>query len=311
MLATRANLTYGTPNNANRSNRYLAPTCGRTDIRGMSPSRRGRPSRGDVLRALDRAVEDLRSVGGLPRPVEADAIWEGIWYEEAHHSTAIEGNTLVLREVEQTAFPSRRSPLARRARILPAARHPSFQRRHDAAPLFRRACAVNGLAARCQPGPPERRESDAVRRRAAHTLRTDPPVPRRERPGRSIGDKPPARPPRVPAGRHLQARSHAVSQRSSAGRSRRRRSSGRDARPSRHRRHLPLPSPRARRAAPTRSTPIVVRPRALWERSLRRGETGTATGYSAHRPVVLQQAVGAGIQGASLQTRTSLTCSSA
>jgi fido (protein-threonine AMPylation protein) len=54
-----------------------------------------------VLRALDRAVEDLRSVGGLPRPVEADAIWEGIWYEEAHHSTAIEGNTLVLREVEQ------------------------------------------------------------------------------------------------------------------------------------------------------------------------------------------------------------------
>ena len=53
------------------------------------------------MRALDRAIEDLRSVGGLPLPVEADAIWEGIWYEEAHHSTAIEGNTLVLREVEQ------------------------------------------------------------------------------------------------------------------------------------------------------------------------------------------------------------------
>ena len=67
----------------------------------MSPRARGRPSREDVLRALDRAMDDLRSVGGLPLPVEADAIWEGIWYEEAHHSTAIEGNTLVLREVER------------------------------------------------------------------------------------------------------------------------------------------------------------------------------------------------------------------
>ncbi|MBA3364185.1 MAG: Fic family protein [Actinobacteria bacterium] len=62
---------------------------------------RGRPSREDVLRTLDKAIEDLSSVGGLPLPVEADAIWEGIWYEEAHHSTAIEGNTLVLKEVEQ------------------------------------------------------------------------------------------------------------------------------------------------------------------------------------------------------------------
>ncbi len=62
---------------------------------------RGRPSREDVLYALDAAIEDLGTVGGLPLPVEADAIWEGIWYEEAHHSTAIEGNTLVLKEVEQ------------------------------------------------------------------------------------------------------------------------------------------------------------------------------------------------------------------
>lgn len=67
----------------------------------MSPRRRGRPSCQDVLRALDQAIEDLASVGGLPLPVEADAIWEGIWYEEAHHSTAIEGNTLVLKEVER------------------------------------------------------------------------------------------------------------------------------------------------------------------------------------------------------------------
>jgi Fic family protein len=54
-----------------------------------------------VLRLLDVAVEDLGSVGGLPLPVEAEAIWEGIWYEEAHHSTAIEGNTLILKEVER------------------------------------------------------------------------------------------------------------------------------------------------------------------------------------------------------------------
>ena len=40
-------------------------------------------------------------LGGLPSPVEAEEIWRGIWLEEAHHSTAIEGNTLVLRQVEQ------------------------------------------------------------------------------------------------------------------------------------------------------------------------------------------------------------------
>lgn len=39
-------------------------------------------------------------MGGLPSPVEAADIWRGIWFEEAHHSTAIEGNTLVLRQVE-------------------------------------------------------------------------------------------------------------------------------------------------------------------------------------------------------------------
>ncbi|MDQ3385348.1 MAG: Fic family protein [Actinomycetota bacterium] len=39
-------------------------------------------------------------MGGLPNPLEAGDIWRGIWLEEAHHSTAIEGNTLVLRQVE-------------------------------------------------------------------------------------------------------------------------------------------------------------------------------------------------------------------
>jgi len=37
----------------------------------------------------------------LPSPIEAEGIWRGIWLEEAHHSTAIEGNTLVLKQVEQ------------------------------------------------------------------------------------------------------------------------------------------------------------------------------------------------------------------
>ncbi len=40
-------------------------------------------------------------MGGLPDPVEAQGIWTAIWYEEAHHSTAIEGNTLVPRQVER------------------------------------------------------------------------------------------------------------------------------------------------------------------------------------------------------------------
>ena len=46
-------------------------------------------------------IGELRErLGGLPSPVEADGIWRGIWLEEAHHSTAIEGNTLVLKQVE-------------------------------------------------------------------------------------------------------------------------------------------------------------------------------------------------------------------
>ncbi len=61
---------------------------------------RGRPSRDAVLASLDRAVDDLAAVGGLPKPAEAEEIWKGIWYEEVHNSTAIEGNTLVLKEVQ-------------------------------------------------------------------------------------------------------------------------------------------------------------------------------------------------------------------
>lgn len=39
--------------------------------------------------------------GGLPTPERAGEVWHGIWLREAHHSTAIEGNTLALRQVEQ------------------------------------------------------------------------------------------------------------------------------------------------------------------------------------------------------------------
>lgn len=62
---------------------------------------RGRPSRANVYQRLDRALAELNSrLGGLPTPKEAKAIWVDIWHQEAHHSTALEGNTLVLREVQ-------------------------------------------------------------------------------------------------------------------------------------------------------------------------------------------------------------------
>lgn len=65
-----------------------------------SVSPRGRPSREAVIESLDRALGDLAAVGGLPLPAESEEIWRGIWHEETHHSTAIEGNTLILRQVE-------------------------------------------------------------------------------------------------------------------------------------------------------------------------------------------------------------------
>src|SRR5687768_12737329 len=64
-------------------------------------SPRGRPPRQEVYGRLDVQIGELRDrLGGLPSPVEASDIWRGIWFEEAHHSTAIEGNTLVLKQVE-------------------------------------------------------------------------------------------------------------------------------------------------------------------------------------------------------------------
>jgi Fic family protein len=63
---------------------------------------RGRPSRSLVYQRLEEAVTELRTrLGGLPSPMEAQDIWSDIWHQEAHNSTAIEGNTLVLQEVEK------------------------------------------------------------------------------------------------------------------------------------------------------------------------------------------------------------------
>lgn len=64
-------------------------------------SLRGRRPRQAIYDQLAEGVEELRNrLGGLPLPVEAEDIWGDIWHQEAHNSTAIEGNTLVLREVE-------------------------------------------------------------------------------------------------------------------------------------------------------------------------------------------------------------------
>jgi hypothetical protein len=67
-----------------------------------SAGNRGRPTRAAVYERLRIQIGELRDrLGGLPAPNAADGIWRGIWLEEAHHSTAIEGNTLVLKQVEQ------------------------------------------------------------------------------------------------------------------------------------------------------------------------------------------------------------------
>lgn len=65
-------------------------------------SRPRRPARAEVYNRLDTQIAELLDrLGGLPSPLEAVGIWKDIWTAEAHHSTAIEGNTLVISEVEQ------------------------------------------------------------------------------------------------------------------------------------------------------------------------------------------------------------------
>lgn len=69
---------------------------------GWDVAGRGRPARSEIYHRLDTQIAELwNRLGGLPSPLEAAGIWRGIWTAEAHHSTAIEGNTLVTSEVEQ------------------------------------------------------------------------------------------------------------------------------------------------------------------------------------------------------------------
>ena len=66
---------------------------------------RGRPSREVIYKRFATAIDELANYGGLPKPYEAKSLWDHLWHLEAHHSTAIEGNTLVLREVETLLEP--------------------------------------------------------------------------------------------------------------------------------------------------------------------------------------------------------------
>jgi hypothetical protein len=76
-------------------------SCAQTQQLGAAVSPRGRPSRLVIYERLDMQIQELwERMGGLPSPAEATDIWRNIWYQEAHHSTAIEGNTLVLKQVE-------------------------------------------------------------------------------------------------------------------------------------------------------------------------------------------------------------------
>jgi Fic/DOC family len=68
---------------------------------GNARPQRGRKPRTRIYEFLEEEVAELRQrYGGLPAPAEARDIWGDIWHQEAHNSTAIEGNTLVLAEVE-------------------------------------------------------------------------------------------------------------------------------------------------------------------------------------------------------------------
>lgn len=66
-----------------------------------SSGRGGRPSRRAVFEQFAAAVAELESLGGLPAFDDTADLWHDLWHMEVHHSTAVEGNTLVLREVEQ------------------------------------------------------------------------------------------------------------------------------------------------------------------------------------------------------------------
>jgi Fic family protein len=53
-----------------------------------------------VFEQFAAAMAELAAHGGLPELEQAKPLWDSLWHMDVHHSTAIEGNTLVLREVE-------------------------------------------------------------------------------------------------------------------------------------------------------------------------------------------------------------------
>jgi len=61
---------------------------------------RGRPTRTIIFDRFSASIAELANYGGLPKPYEARKLWDDLWALEAHHSTAIEGNTLILKQVE-------------------------------------------------------------------------------------------------------------------------------------------------------------------------------------------------------------------
>src|SRR5438132_2871559 len=63
-------------------------------------SRAGRPTRASIHERVAREVKSLDELGGLPSPRKAEKVWRDIWIHDAHNSTALEGNTLVLKQVE-------------------------------------------------------------------------------------------------------------------------------------------------------------------------------------------------------------------
>jgi Fic family protein len=60
----------------------------------------GRPSSNALFAQFAKVTDTIKKYGGLPTLEQAADIWDNIWYVEAHNSTAIEGNTLVLSEVK-------------------------------------------------------------------------------------------------------------------------------------------------------------------------------------------------------------------
>ena len=63
-------------------------------------TRQGRPPRAGVYaRAQELMSQVITTHGVLPTPASARAAWEELWIADAHNSTAIEGNTLVLAQV--------------------------------------------------------------------------------------------------------------------------------------------------------------------------------------------------------------------